>query len=187
MEKVITSILAALSPILFSYIFKNIENRNKSNVRKSELDEAQKRLDFLHSYFNVQTGFGQDGQSALLKEQLYKEVEGIKAKIDNIYTAHEETTPYSRLYTFQKIFLTFKPLTFWGWLWHVIFYLGLVFCASLLMGYFTDNDGNFTNEAFSKNIQDWELVGGTLFFIVLVIGSNLAALRSYKLSSDRSG
>jgi hypothetical protein len=183
MEKIITSILAALSPILFSYIFKNIEKRNKLNVRKNDLDEAQKRLDFIQSYFNVQTGFGSNEQTEELKIQLYREAEQIKQKIDGIYHSNEELMPYGKLYTFQKVFLTFRPISFWGWLWHILFYLGLVFLSFLTLGYFMDESGNVVSGAFAKNIQDVDLVIGSLFFIGVVVGLNVLARRNFKAVS----
>jgi hypothetical protein len=183
MEKILPSILAAFSPLLFSYIFKNIENKNKSNVRKNDLDEALQRLNFLKSYLDTQIGFGKEGQTEELKEKLYRDAEGVKAGIDEIYRERDEITPYERLYTFQKIFLTFRPASVFGWLLHIVFYFGLLFDAFMLIGFLTDDEGNMVSGALEYNMQDTGMVIIAILFALGTLGVNFLAIRNYKVST----
>jgi len=183
MEKIFPSLLAAFSPLLFSYIFKNIENKNKTNVRKNELEEAQQRLNFLKNYLETQAGFGKEGQTEELKEKLYRDAEGIKAGIDEIYRERDEITPYERLYTFQKFFLTFKPASNFGWILHVLFYFGLLLNAFMLIGILTDYEGTMASGALERNLQDPDLVVTALLFLLGTIGINFLAIRNYKVAT----
>ncbi len=181
MEKIIASILAALSPIFFSFVFKNLENRNKTSIRKNNLDEAQKRIDFLKSYYLVQNDFIEMEASNQLKQKLSVEIQEVKAGIDELYRKQEVRV--GKLFLFQRILLTYKPLSVWGWIWHICFYLNLIFLFFLGIGIVTDDNGNYSRQAFSDNMANAELVLGSILFILFAAAFYAAAIISYKISS----
>lgn len=179
MEKIILSIATALSPILLSSIFKIFENKNANSIRLRKLDEAQKRIDLLNNYYQAQSNFLEGDKLAGLKEELSEEAAQIRNSIVDTYD-EEERNVNGKLNNFQKVFLTFKPLSFTGWIWHLAYYFNLIFICFLFLGYFIDGEGNISVDGFITNSKDSELLLGTGIFILMLLLFRWLALMNYK-------
>jgi hypothetical protein len=110
MEKIIPSILAAFLPLLGAWFSK----KSKDNIRKSVLEDAQKKIDFLNNYFEVQEKLKTENEIDELKVQLSGELVEVKNKI-SLLDRKEEQTGYQKLGVIQKLFLTFIPASAIGW------------------------------------------------------------------------
>ena len=181
-DKITGTAIAALSPILFSYIFKHFDDRNKTNIRKNTLDEADKRIDLLNKYFSVQNSFLNQEEMENLKEHVATELREIKKKIDETYKDLPQTK-YDKLNGVEKVFLTFKPHSVMGWIWQGAFIINAIFFTFLVLGLFVDAAGNFSKYAFADNMKNSDLVLGTVFVTGLMFLLRWLALRNYKLST----
>lgn len=130
-DQVVGTAMAALSPILFSYIFKHVDDRNKTNVRKNALDEADKRIDLLNKYFSVQSNFLKPEEVVSLKSYVAEELRGIKKSIDDSYKELPQTK-FDKLNVVEKTFLTFIPHTAMGWIWQGLLLLPRSFLCFFL-------------------------------------------------------
>lgn len=178
MEKIIPSILAAFLPLIVAWFSK----KNKDNVRRGLLDEAQKKIDFLSNYFEVQKKLKTETEIEELKNQLSNEVNEVKNKI-SLLEKHEERTGYQKLGVIQKLFLTFSPTTAAGWLWSILFYIDLIFVFFFFIGSCIDDLGNFSTEVLQKNIQDTDSIIGLGFFLLILLLFRWLALRNYRKNS----
>lgn len=179
-EKIFASILSAFSPILFSYLFKVVENRRQTSVRLQTLDEAQKRISFINAYFQTQSALGEINDLNLLKSKLAAEALAIKAEIESVYNIgiNKVTKGLNKI---QKLFLTFRPLSGLGWLWHILFYLTLTTTSFALLGMFIDENTNeYTQDALLKNLNDTDLLLGLLVFIALLLLFRWLAIANFK-------
>ncbi len=183
-EKIFASILSAFSPILFSYLFKVVENKRQTSVRLQALDEAQKRISFINAYFQTQSALGEINDLKLLKSKLATEALAIKTEIETAYQIGI-TKAAKHLYTIQKLFLTFRPLSALGWLWHILFYFTLATISFALLGMFIDENTNeYTQDALLKNLYDTDLLLGLLVFIALLLLFRWLAIANFKKSTN---
>lgn len=179
MDKIIPSILAAFIPLIVAWFSK----KNKDNVRKGLLDEAQKKIDFLNNYFEVQKKLKADSEIEALKNQLSNELFEVKNKI-SLLDKHEEKTGYQKLGVIQKLFLTFVPASAVGWLWSILFYIDLVFVFFFFIGSCIDDLGNFSTEVLQKSLQDTDSILGLGFFLTILLLFRWLALHNYRKNAD---
>jgi hypothetical protein len=159
------SIITALSPIIINYIFKRLENRNENNLRSTILDEAQKRFDFLSKYFQVQSNFLEGAKLADLKTELSAEAVQIKKDVVLRLPGKEIVDPY-KLSVFQRVFLTFKPLTVWGWILHFFIYVVMILFFFMMIGFLVDSkSGELSFVALKKSFSD----SGWFVFLMPII------------------
>jgi hypothetical protein len=178
-KTVITSSVAiatALLPIIINYFGK----KTKESEFKNQLDQSQSRINFINSYYDSLHRFLPDAELEILKSKLAAELYELKNKINESNERH--ANPSKVHFTFQKIFLTFKPLTFMGWLWAILFYIDLIiFFISLLGAAIDEQTTQFSLKAFYDNIFNEE---GGITAIIIMIGFLLLfrwlALRNYK-------
>lgn len=175
MEKFLSSVLAVLLPFIATYFSK----KNKATIRKNLIDEAQNKVNFINSYFEVLNKLLPAAEIELLKQQLSKELHELKVEMSSLDKV-ETTTRYQRLGTIQKIFLTFIPLSWLGWLLALLFYICLFIILFGGMGIFLDDKGNFTVEALSQNE---DLIIGLIIFIIMLLLFRWFAIRDYKSRS----
>ena len=178
MEKIIPSILAAFIPLVVAWFSK----KNKDNVRRGLLEEAQKKIDFLNNYFEVQKKLKAENEIEELKNQLSNELYEVKNKI-SLLEKHEEQSGYQKLGVIQKLFLTFSPATAIGWLWSILFYIDLVFVFFFFIGSCIDDLGNFSTEVLQKNLQDTDSILGLGFFLIILLLFRWLALSNYRKHS----
>lgn len=178
LEKIIPSILAALLPFLVNYFSK----KNKASIRKNMIDDAQKKIDFLDRYYEVSNKLLPEAQILSLKVQLSNELFEVKNKISS-FDKEESISDYQKLNSIQKLFLTFKPASVLGWIWATLFYLNLAFISFAVLGLLLDVEGNFSSEAFAKNLQDTDTLIGIGAFIVSLLFFRWLAIRNYKSKS----
>jgi hypothetical protein len=175
----IISIVTALSPVFFNYIFKRLETRNETSLRTRILDEAQKRFDFLGKYYQVQSGFLEGDKLGNLKNQLSEEASQIKNSVSLSYK-EPEIREQGKLTSFQRIFLTFKPLTVWGWILLLLAYFDSVFIFFILIGYSIDPVTNVSSgQAFIASLKDSSALTGLIFFILILVICRWLALKSH--------
>ena len=106
MEKILPSIIAALLPFLFTFFSK----KNKDNLRRNLLEEAQRRVDFINSYFETQIKVSASTEAESLKNQLAVELHEIKNNINDLYKK-EAVSAYEKLSVIQiAILYTFSEL-----------------------------------------------------------------------------
>jgi len=182
LKTIITSsvaVLTALLPLIINYFGK----RSKDTERKNLLDDSQARMNFLNNYYESLRKLLPDTEIDALKAKIAAELYDIKNKINESNLRHANTTSGVH-FTFQKIFLTYKPATFMGWIWAILFYLDLFMLFVSLLGAAIDDAGNFTWSQFYNSIVNEE---GGITAIVILIGSLLLfrwlALRNYKKNS----
>jgi hypothetical protein len=173
----VISIITALSPIIFNYIFKRLETRNETSLRTRILDEAQKRFDFLGKYYQVQSAFLEGDKLTALKSQLSEEAGQVKNSVTLSYK-EPEIREHGKLSSFQRIFLTFKPSTIWGWILLFIAYFDSVFILFILFGYSIDPVTNESSgQAFIASLKDSGALTGLIFFIVILVICRWLALK----------
>lgn len=178
MEKIIPSILAAFLPLLVAWFSK----KSKDNIRKSVLEDAQKKIDFLNNYFEVQKKLKTENEIDELKVQLSGELVEVKNKI-SLLDRKEEQTGYQKLGVIQKLFLTFIPASAIGWLWSILFYIDLFFVFFFFLGSCLDDLGNFSAEVLLKNMQDTDTILGMGFFLLILLLFRWLALLNYRKKS----
>lgn len=181
MEKIIPSILAAFLPLLVAWLSK----KSKDNVRKSLLEEAQKKIDFLNNYFEVQKKLKTENEIDLLKVQLSAELIEVKNRI-GLLDKIDEQTGYQKLGVIQKLFLTFVPASALGWLWSILFYIDLVFVFFFFIGSCIDELGNFSTDVLQKNLQDTDSILGLGIFLLILLFFRWLALRNYRKHSENN-
>ena len=164
MEKIIPTILGALLPFILTYISK----LNKSSIRRNMMEDAQKKIDFINNYFEVSKKFLSDDDLSTLKNQLSNEINEVKNKIIAL-DRKEEITGYQKLNTVQKVFITFRPLSTFGWIWAILFYIFFILDLFLALGLFVDEHDNFTFNAPLYHFNDPDLVTGLVIFIILLL------------------
>lgn len=178
-EKILLSIAGALSPILFSFIFKQLDSRNKNALRDQAWENAQKRYELVKQYYEVQAAFLEGEKLNQLKQELSLEAAQIKDGL-TVHTAKGKDRVPGELQLYQKIFLTFKPVTFWGWIFQLLSYLDSIFMFFLLIGFFVDEQGAISMDGLKKNIRDTNLLLGTAVFILILLLFRWLALRNYE-------
>ena len=178
-KTVITSAVAiftALLPLIINYFSK----KNKDSAFKNLLDQSQNKINFINSYYDALHRFLPDTELEVLKGNLAAELYELK---NNINESNEKHATRSKAhFTFQKIFLTYKPLSFMGWLWAVLFYITLSIFFIMLLGAAVDeNTSEFSLRAFYNSIFNEK---GGITAIILMIGFLLLfhwlAVRNYK-------
>lgn len=177
-EKLISTLMATFMPFVVTYI----SMKNKSNVRKYELEKAHRKLDFMRSYIDVSGKLLSDENFEIVKKNLSVELQSIYAVLHD-----EENEPnmskFQLLNDVQKFFLTFMPITRVGWLMVIIYYVLIVFITFGLVGLFLDENNNYSIEAFLNNENTFSVLAILLFYSVILIIVNRLALKSYKKQS----
>jgi hypothetical protein len=127
----------------------------------------------------VQSKFIEEASITSLKEQLANELVEIKKEV---YTIYHEAKPINRLNLgkFQKAFLTFKPLSWVGWILVVLFYIVLLFFSFGILGLFVGDDGKFSATSFRTSMHDTSLVIGLLIEISFILIIRWRALVNFK-------
>ncbi|MBE7177100.1 MAG: hypothetical protein INR69_11885, partial [Mucilaginibacter polytrichastri] len=90
-----------------------------------------------------------------------------------------------RLNTIKSLFLTFKPLSVFGLLWAVLFYFVFIILSFLAMGFFMDDNSNFTMDALAKNLQDSDLMFGVVILFGALLLFRWLAVGDYRRRSAR--
>ncbi|MBV9962045.1 MAG: hypothetical protein JO072_07330 [Parafilimonas sp.] len=179
-KAIITSsvaILTALLPLIINYFSK----KNKDSEFKNLLDQSQNKINFINSYYDSLHRFLPDAEINILKSNLAAELYELKNKINESNETH--ATRSKAHFTFQKIFLTFKPVSFMGWVWAVLFYINLIIFFFMLLGTaIDDKTSEFSLHAFRDNL--FKKNDGSFGAIILMIGLLLLfrwlAVRNYK-------
>jgi hypothetical protein len=177
-EKILTSLLTLLLPLIATYLSK----MNKEYQLRSNLEAAQKKLDFINSYYETVNKLIPDTEKGTVKQQLLKELFIIKHQIVSIQEKDLEIG-YQKLSTLEKIFLTFKPVSIIGFLLLISFYAILMFSSLMFIGMFVDDAGNFSTDIFIENILDPAISIALLVAILLLLLFRWLAVREYKHKS----
>lgn len=163
-EQIIITLLAGISPLLFSFIFKIIENKNETSIRKKAYTEAQDKMNFISAYYDVQTKLLDENALSVLKANLANELADTKLKLNNIHD--KEDNPYEiKLNLNDRIFLMFVPKSFLGYIWNFSFYVMALFNIFALIGNITDENSNLTSEALTTFFTD---IYSLMFMFILI-------------------
>ena len=181
MEKIITTLVAALLPFIATYFSK----LNKNNMRKNLMEDAQKRIDFINSYFDVSNKLLSGTDLITLKNTLSNELNEIRVRV-RLLDKKEQYIGYQKLTTTQKVFITFKPLSTMGWIWAILFYLFFILDLFLALGLFVDENENFAFNAPLYHFSDPNLVVSLAIVYLLPIIFRWLAIKNYKKYSDRA-
>ncbi len=177
MEKFLSSVALMLIPILITYFSK----KNKNHVHKNILDEGQKKVSFINSYYETLSKLSSSSEIALIKPKLSLELDKIKKEVDAL--DEEFIKDAQKINLFQKLFLTFKPLSFMGWLWAILFYLLLIFMSFAVLGTFLDVDGNFSRETLQFYWQDEYFIIGMFMYLFLTLLFRWFGMITYRKNS----
>ena len=179
-DKVLISLLTGISPLVFSFIVKAFESKREAIVHKNKMEEAQNRISFIDNYFQLQSKFLGETELMALKVHLSSELTDIKNTIDALFIKLATTTR-KKISFVQRLFLTFRPLSWIGWVLVVLFYFGIIFTCFALLGFGLDKDTNqFSFNALSAELRDTDSLIGISFFILVVILLRYFALLDYK-------
>jgi hypothetical protein len=178
-KTIITSsvgLVIALTPLIINYFGK----KGKESARKNLIEESQGKINFINSYYDSLHRFLPDGEIEVLKSKLALELYELKSKINESNDRHANIAKGAHL-TFQRIFLTYKPVTFMGWIWAILFYIDLcIFFIMILGSAIDENTGEFSARAFYYDI----FAKGGIYDITIFISSLLLfrwlAIRNYK-------
>ena len=177
MEKFLSSVALMLIPILITYFSK----KNKNNVHKNILDEGQKKVAFINSYYETLSKLSNSSEIALIKPKLSLELDNIKKEVDAL--DEEFIKEVQKINLFQKLFLTFKPLSFLGWVWAILFYIFLIFTSFAALGSVLDVDGNFSATVLKANLQDQGLVLGMFIYLFFILMFRWFGMITYRKNS----
>jgi hypothetical protein len=178
-KTIITSsvaIFTALLPLIINYFGK----KSKDTARKNLLDESQELITFINNYYESLKKFLPDAELEVYKSKLAAELLDLKTKINVVNERHANTTSGAH-FTFQKIFLTFRPLTFMGWIWAIFFYVDLCILLISLLGAAVDAEtGEFSGTAFYKSIFKEGGITAIVTLVGLLVLFRWLAVRNYK-------
>lgn len=177
--KVLISIITAITPIVFSYIFKRVERRSAIFISKSKIEEADRRMDFVQKYLDLQSKMVSDAELPDLKKQASAELSAIKQNVDLLYL-RTQTAHHNNVSLVQRLFLTFRPATGLGWVLAVLFYILLGITSFALFGSFLDVNGNFSISTLKANVKDGSLITGVIILLLACILIRFLAIRNYK-------
>jgi hypothetical protein len=174
---VLTSFALALIPVIITYFNK----RSKSNIHNSLLEKGQKKIEFLNNYYDSLSKILTSAEIAEFKPQLHNDFKKIKESVDLF---DEEYNKEKQKHNFlDQLFLTFKPLSIWGWIWALLFYLFLIVESFVVLSLFLDEEGFLSVSAFQANMQEAGS-GFGIFFIILtfliLLFFRWLALKNYK-------
>lgn len=162
---IVQLIVAALIPILASYLFKIFEGINLSSRESKELDINKKKIEFLNEYYYVQKEFITNTEELDLRNVISKQMSDIKESMDDTLTC--KTIIPDKLSITQKLFLNFKPGTFWGWIWKISYYSNIIIVIFGIYGSVLDEDLHYSKTATMESISDGSLAIGIFFFLCL--------------------
>lgn len=177
-KDIVSSIIGAftaVSPIIINYFSK----KSKDNAFKNLLDDSQTRINFINNYYDVAHKFLPDSELEVLKSNLAAELHAIKHTItewEQIRTHHNSGSHN----IFQKIFLTFRPVTFMGWVWAILFYFNLTFLSIVIIGMAIDEAGNFSGKQFVQSMNDAGGITAIILMAITLLLFRWLALRNYK-------
>jgi hypothetical protein len=177
-KEVVTSLIGActaLTPLVINYFGK----KSKDNARKNLLDDSQSQINFINNYFDSLKRLLPDAELETLKNKLAAELFEIKSKINETNEKHINAKSGAH-FTFQKIFLTFKPLTFTGWIWAILFYLDLFTLFMFILGAAIDNNGEFSGTQLYQTIFVKDGLSAIIITIVALLLFRWLAIRNYK-------
>ena len=177
-EQVLVSLITASSPLILSFIFKRIDTKNETSFRVKKMEEVQKKLDFLNNYYKVQSELLDATQLSVLKKELSEDAALLRSQIHFINKEPKHFLK-NELTGYQRIFISFKPLTFMGWIWLLLFYANLIFLSFAFLGFGLDENQQVSFNAFKKNMGDTNAVLGTGIFVLLMLMFRWFALMSY--------
>jgi len=177
--KVLISIITAITPIVFSYIFKRVERRSAIFISKSKIEEADRRMDFVQKYLDLQSKIVSDAELSDLKKQASAELAAIKQNVDLLFI-RTQTAHHNNVSLVQRLFLTFRPATGLGWVLAVLFYILLCITSFALFGSFLDVNGNFSMSTLKANVKDGSLITGVIILLLACILIRFLAIRNYK-------
>lgn len=178
MDKIIPSILAAILPLIVAWFSK----KNKDYVRKNVLEDAQKKIEFLNNYFEVQKKLKTESEIEELKIQLSGEILEVKNKI-SFLDKKEDDLDRHKLSGIQKLFLTFIPVSVMGWVWSILFYVDLIFVFFFFLGSWIDEKGNISGDTLAINLQDSDTLWGFGVFLLILLLLRWLSLSNYKKHS----
>jgi len=177
--KVLISIITAITPIVFSYIFKRVERRSAIFISKSKIEEAGRRMDFVQKYLDLQSKIVSDAELSDLKKQASAELAAIKQNVDLLFI-RTQTAHHNNVSLVQRLFLTFRPATGLGWVLAVLFYILLCITSFALFGSFLDVNGNFSMSTLKANVKEGSLITGVIILLLACILIRFLAIRNYK-------
>ncbi len=144
------------------------------------MEEAQSRIGFIDNYFQLQSKFLEETELMALKAHLSSELTNIKNTIDALFIKLETTTR-KKISFVQRLFLTFRPLSWIGWVLVVLFYFGIMFICFALLGFGLDETTNqFSTSTLVKELGSSDTLLGMGFFIAVIILLRYFALLDYK-------
>jgi hypothetical protein len=177
-KEVITSLIGAftaLIPLIINYAGK----KSKDSMRKNLLDESQERITFINNYYDAMHRLLPESEMETLKTRLAAELQDMKNKISEADETHFNTNSKAH-FTFQKIFLTYRPVSFMGWIWAILFYLNLSMLIIVFLTLGVDDQGVFSWNRYLQDITD----SGTIIILIILIATLLLfhwfAILSYK-------
>jgi hypothetical protein len=164
-KEVVTSLIGAgtaLIPLIINYAGK----KSKDNMRKNLLDESQERIAFINNYYDAMHRLLPEAEMETLKTKLAAELQNIKNKIRETDEMHSAINSQAH-FTFQKTFLTFRPASFMGWIWAILFYLNLSILIIVFLTMGVDENGIFSWNRYLQDITD----SGSIIILIILIGT----------------
>ncbi|HLZ88230.1 MAG TPA: hypothetical protein VKQ52_13340 [Puia sp.] len=179
MDKAFVSILTGISPLVFAYVFKRMESRSALAINKGKLEEASNRIVFAEKYLQLQAKVLSDNELSVLNKEVSADLFRLKQDIDTLFIKTEKAHNL-KVFSVQKLFLTFRPASWLGWVLAFLFYLSLMFLAFYTMGLFIDDNYNFSFDAFKKQLQDGDTIAGFVICLSLALLIRYLAVSAYK-------
>ena len=119
-----------------------------------------------------------------LKKSLAGELSALKEGIDNLFiknvALHEKKVSFV-----QRLFLTYRPISWLGWVVSSLFYFWLLFTSFGLLGLALDEKDEFSTRAFKNSLNDSDTIVGISVFILITLLIRYLALIQHKLKLSR--
>src|SRR5258708_1522226 len=146
-----------------------LENRSLLSKRNSELEQAGKLTDVLNKFANDrlcrahQDSLAQAAQTCL--QECLANVEKLSARLAAI-----RLDPNPSLKLYDKLFLTFRPADWRGWVLHLLAYVSIVGCGWYLFHLGVAQDtGEFSRQIFLSALQRSFTFLVLAFFLAVVL------------------
>jgi hypothetical protein len=162
----------ALLPIVISAVLAWFDKRGLAAKQHSALELAKSRVDFIDRWVKVQQEVNSAERFEQIKRETAFELDELKKGLSETLAETEEKpeavpVQESAKTVFQRLILWYRPLSFSGWIAHIVFYIVLFLTLSSVISYQPGID--LTTNQFSWSTLWSDLIVVFIFFIPTLI------------------
>jgi pilus assembly protein TadC len=107
-KEIVVSFLSGLLPVVLTFAFNWLEQRDEESQRSKVIDVATKRMQWLDAYLNIQKNVLSPEQLEVVRYEVSREVEQVYQELKDDLRQIEKILLKSKKDSFQQVFLTYK-------------------------------------------------------------------------------